>query len=147
MDGKSIEQAACLTGHSAEVLRASWKQDETLIATGSQPRWFCPGLFDVQIAESALKHRTRVQGQRTRLLVSGSCRKSMDQNVCLFSGAIAKNCTAVNGCAAMTTICSQLAAALLPFGTLPRPRNSRKRSLLAPQCLVRLTGITSHMCL
>lgn len=35
LDSDAITQQACLSGHSAEVMRASWKPDELLIATGA----------------------------------------------------------------------------------------------------------------
>jgi WD40 repeat protein len=49
LDQKTIEQAACLTGHSAEVMRASCSQDGTMIATGVVSVIVCVVVAVVQI--------------------------------------------------------------------------------------------------
>lgn len=35
---ETVTQKACVAGHKAEVIRASWKQDQTMIATGASLR-------------------------------------------------------------------------------------------------------------
>lgn len=35
LDSETVTQQACVAGHKAEVTRASWKSDQTMIATGT----------------------------------------------------------------------------------------------------------------